>query len=490
MLELLQYRAWALSENYYNQMYPVVSAMVRHGHSLNGIITKKTIEDYIPTLESLLSAEENIPHPNIHADDLQVTISRDQSSGLPVAQSGNKNIALIPIVGPLTKRGDLCSMGMQDYAMLLNKANASPTIDGIVFIMDTPGGTVDGTPELGLAIKNSAKPVGVFGDGMVASAGIWLASQASVIVGNKNNPTEFGSIGVLMGLPNYQNVIDAGNLPAMEIFRADQSTDKARINAIEPITEAGRASLQQSLNDTADAFIATVKAGRGDKLNTATEGLFSGRMFSTLKSKQAGLIDAVGTLQTAVNKVAELSRERMKQQSQGTTARKANANTEMKLPKLSALLGAAAALFTGSGPDAKEISLTAEQAAALETSEKKLTDSEADNAKLVADINAQKTKITELEATVTGLNTQVSALTGEKETLTASVATLTSEKAELQKKLDVKPTGTATTVIPGASEANQAADGETVVSKNKYLTSIDAQADELRKQNANNQTLK
>jgi ClpP class serine protease len=47
------------------------------------------------------------------------------------------------------------------------------------------------------------------------------------------------------------------------------------------------------------------------------EGLFKGRMFDTAESKAGGLIDAVGTLSTAINKVAELAR--VQQRSAGNT---------------------------------------------------------------------------------------------------------------------------------------------------------------------------
>lgn len=310
MLELLQYRAWLLSEAYYENAYRLLNSRLQLGHDLNGLIKKQTDETIDAMVGAYLSVEDG--HPPIGAN-VEMTFSYDEPTGLRVAKANGKTIALITLVGPLTKRGDLCSFGMIHYQQMLNRVNASAHIDGAVLIMDTPGGTVDGTPELGLAIRTSAKPVGVFGDGMVASAGMWLASQAQVIVGNKNNPTEFGSIGVLMMLPNYQNVMDAGYLPKMKIYRADQSYEKALVNAIEPITEDAEKQLQADLNGIASMFISTVKSGRGAKLDTKATGLFNGRMFDVYESKKMGLIDAIGTLQTAINKVAELAKQKKAQ---------------------------------------------------------------------------------------------------------------------------------------------------------------------------------
>lgn len=309
MLELLQYRTWLLSEAYYDNAYRVLSERLRLGHDLDGLVKKQDSERIDSMISAYLSVEEG--HPQVSAG-VEMTFSYDEPTGLRLAKANGKTIALISIVGPLTKRGELCSYGMMHYQQMLNKANAAAHIDGSVLIMDTPGGTVDGTPELGLAVRSSAKPVGVFGDGMVASAGMWIASQAQVIVGNKNNPTEFGSIGVLMMLPNYQNVIEAGLLPQMKIYRAAQSSEKALVNSIEPITTEAEKDLQAALNDIASFFISTVKSGRGAKLDSKAAGLFTGRMFDVYEAKKIGLIDTVGTLQTAIMKVAELSKQQRK----------------------------------------------------------------------------------------------------------------------------------------------------------------------------------
>lgn len=309
MLELLQYRAWLLAESYYEQVYAVLNSRLQHGHDLNGLIKKQTDESIDAMIGAYLSVDEG--HPPVAS--VEMTFSFDEPTGLRVAKANGKTIALITMVGPLTKRGDLCAYGMMHFQQMINRVNASAHIDGTVLIMDTPGGTVDGTPELGLAIRTSAKPVGVFGDGMVASAGVWLASQAQVIVGNKNNPTKFGSIGVLMMLPNYQNVMEAGMLPRMRIYRADQSHEKALVNAIEPISEDAEKQLQADLNGIASMFINTVKSGRGAKLDTKAPGLFTGRMFDVYDAKKMGLIDSIGTLQTAIVKVAELAKQQKAQ---------------------------------------------------------------------------------------------------------------------------------------------------------------------------------
>jgi ClpP class serine protease len=264
---------------------------------------------------------------------------------------------------------------------------------------------------------------------MVASAGMWLASQSDVIVGNKNNPTRFGSIGTLMVMENWQNVIDAGFAPKMEIIRAPQSTDKARLNSIEPMTDEIRAGLLSELRAITNQFVSTVNAGRGDKLQADAEGLFTGQMFDVYQARQIGLIDHVGTLQTAINKVVDLAKGQAR-----TTSQSQLNNNENHTMDLLAFLG-----------------LSKEQKAKLSAEDQSKLDT------LEANVTANEQKISELEAEKVALTIKVSEHA-------SKVASLEQTVAEQKAQLEKKPTGHLTTVI--AEEDKPEA---------KYLTSIDAE---------------
>lgn len=452
MLGLLQYRAWLLSEAYYERMFPIVTNLLQKG-TLDRFIKKETLEDVAHRIDALTAM-------GAESEEVKFSYSTDQQSGLRTARVGNKNIAVISILGPLTKNGDLCSLGMQHYQTMINRANASAAVDGILLIMDTPGGTVDGTPELALTVKNSTKPVGVFADGLVASAGLWIATQAKVIVANKNNYTSIGSIGVMFVMEDWTNMMEAGHIPKMQMVRATKSTQKALLNPIEPAPKEAMDEAIARLDTIANDFISTVKSGRGDKLNTKLEGLFTGKIFDATIAKQNGLIDSVGTLQTALTKVAELSREQQKQQNQNTQGTNQNAN--MSFPKLSAL-------FSGEAWT-KALSAFTEDEAPLEAAEQKVATMEANLTKATEEKAALETRATSAEAKVTELTTQVNTLSEEKKTLEAKVA---EQKTALDKKL----TGQATTVIPSSKEESQVNEDGSPKNENKFRTASDEKAD-------------
>lgn len=245
-------------------------------------------------------------------------IGQHVSSYLVRHKSG-KNIAVMPVIGTLTKRGEMCSYGMQDYMDELTVLNNNADVHSIVLDMEGPGGTVDGTPEFGQAVKQSKKPVVTFGDNMVASANYWVASQSRFIIGNKNNPTEFGSIGVL-AVHEYWGKFIEENIGEIKIIRAPQSTDKARVNPIEQLTPELEAEIVADLKGLAKDFHATVKKGRGAKLTASEKDWGTGRMYKNAEAIGLGLIDAEGTLMDAIGKAAEFA--------MGTMPDKKNANAQ------------------------------------------------------------------------------------------------------------------------------------------------------------------
>lgn len=423
--------------------------------SFDRIIEKKTMADFIPALEA---------HLAVDVDTDRISITQDIWTGkeiLPVVKSGGKQIALIPISGPLAKVG-VCGYGTSDYQRFLSLANASPDIHGVVLIIDSPGGTVDGSAEFATAVANSAKPVGVFADNELASAALWIASQASVIVANKNNPTAIGSIGALRVVHNYSNMIEKGNMPEVHIVTAPQSTEKVQFDPTKPWKEGDLDAMKEQARPYAAMIIDAVKAGRGDKLDHTTDGLFKGRMYPAPEAKAAGLIDSIGTLKTAINKVAELARAK----AQTTTTKQGmNSNANMKFPKLSAL-------FSGEAWSKAYSAFAAEDQAPLEAAEKKVADMEANASQLKAENEQLATQAKELQANVTALTAQVTTLEGEKKTLAA-------EKAELQKKLDAAPTTAQTTVLSDEEKNAQvnADQGASATKTSKYRTQADEEAD-------------
>lgn len=504
MLELLQYRNWALAEGYFNRMYPIVSERLLRG-SLDGLIKKQDPEAQSKALSNQLQE-----------GGIKSTYSPE--AGTLIAEVNGARVALMAIIGPLTKYGDLCSAGMQEYAMRINKAAAADTVDAILLVMDSPGGTVDGTQDLALAVKSVKKPVGVFADQMIASAALWIAAQADVIVANKNNFTQIGSIGTYAVDVNHQNVMDAGNLPQMKLIRAPQSTEKALFNVIEETPESVMGELKKELSAITSKFIKAVKSGRGDRLNAEADGLFNGRMYSFKKAEDIGLIDASGTLADALKAVAALVGNSSSSKNNGSTKSINNMSFKGSVKKaISGIFakedeaGAQAAATEESKAKKSETDEEEEEESKAKKSEKEEEEEEAavtpsaeteeEEEEEAAEENEEEEEAAEEEEEDDAAEeeeeeeeskSKKSKKSGKaKASVAQQLAALQAEIASLKAELAERPTGTLTQVLPNSkSEAKQAADPGEAKKLKSYATSIDEEAAEIKNFQSNNSKIK
>lgn len=94
-----------------------------------------------------------------------------------------KGVAVIPIKGvvavnvsPFEKLFGVVDMA--DISEEIADAEANEEVTAIVFDIDSPGGTFNGTPELAAQIANASKPTFAFTSGMAASAAYFLMAGA------------------------------------------------------------------------------------------------------------------------------------------------------------------------------------------------------------------------------------------------------------------------------------------------------------------------
>jgi len=206
--------------------------------------------------------------------------------------------AVIGVQGPLTYRYDMWSwyFGGTSYVGLSSKlmaAIANTNIERIVMVFDTPGGEVTGLPELARTIKDSPKPIVAVVDPCCASAGVWLASQASRIVSIESG--EIGSLGVQCVAKSYTEALKQAGID-VQIFRAAISPEKNLAHPYEPLDDKAKAYLQDRVDRKGEQFVAAVAAGRGVTEAAVLEKFGQGRMLESAEALNVGFIDAVGSV--------------------------------------------------------------------------------------------------------------------------------------------------------------------------------------------------
>lgn len=245
--------------------------------------------------------------------------SRDRAP-LPVAvigASGNSNpnfdqapsgsTAIIPLKGTMLKYGTMCTYGTQEIASALLEAASHKNISAIVMDIDSGGGAVDAVAPVVDAIRKAkadyGKPVVASCD-TCASAAYWSATQCDKIVANNDISAAFGSIGVMMSFHDMQPYYEQMGIKFHTIF-APESDYKNRpfLLALEGKYDEIQ---KEMLSPLAVKFQNAVKANR-PSLKSETKGILNGRMFYASDALDNGLIDKIGTMQTAIDTARELA---------------------------------------------------------------------------------------------------------------------------------------------------------------------------------------
>jgi len=208
-------------------------------------------------------------------------------------------VAILSIDGVIGRRFSkfLNSSGVTSVDVMervVAEAVADDTIEAIVLDVDSPGGTVTGTPEAAEAIERAAqeKPVVAFTGGMMASAAYWLSAPADAIFTAAS--ADVGSIGVYAALLDVTRKLENEGIK-VELFK--QGKFKAMGLPGIPLTEEQREHIQEGVDYVADWFKGFVRANRGTAIPSDA---MEGQTFMGRDAVAVGLADQVGTLADAI----------------------------------------------------------------------------------------------------------------------------------------------------------------------------------------------
>jgi signal peptide peptidase SppA len=213
---------------------------------------------------------------------------------------GGVGIAVIPIHGTLVKRalGLEATSGLtsyQDIGAQLDAALADPGVTGILLDVDSPGGEASGSFDLARRVREAAavKPIWVVANDAAFSAAYAIASSAERVVVTETGGV--GSIGVI-ALHIDQSVKDANDGYRYTAITAGRH--KNDFSPHEPLTDTAKAELQAEVDRLYDIFVGHVAAMRGlpEMAVRATEAA----LYFGPNAVDAGLADAVGTLEATL----------------------------------------------------------------------------------------------------------------------------------------------------------------------------------------------
>ncbi len=185
-------------------------------------------------------------------------------------------------------------------SQVMEQLGNDPSVDTIVLDINTPGGHVTGTQEAADAVWNARKKKPVIGivNPLCASAGYWIGSQCTKLIGVPS--ADIGSIGVFMCHYDCSAMLaDAGIKPTF-IYAGEHKTEG---NSMEPLSEDARMFYQSEVDQTYKDFLAAVARGRGISADKVLEKFGKGRCYGAPMAKRVGMIDEVATIKLALKSV-------------------------------------------------------------------------------------------------------------------------------------------------------------------------------------------
>lgn len=212
-------------------------------------------------------------------------------------------VAVIPVDGVIAKRMNLftqVSGGVSTdlLARDLKAAIDDPSIRAIVLAIDSPGGTVDGTVDIARLVFESrgVKPIVAYTDGTMASAAYWIGSATDkVYIGN--DATLVGSIGVVAMHQDVSRAEEQRGIKTTEVYAGRY---KRIASQYAPLSEEGRAYLQDRVDYLYSVFISAVADNRGVRVEKVLKDMADGKVFSGKQAMEAGLVDGVATLDALI----------------------------------------------------------------------------------------------------------------------------------------------------------------------------------------------
>lgn len=240
---------------------------------------------------------------------LQATFSAQggqAKSGNSFKEAAPGSAAIIPIHGTMLKYGTYCSYGTTEYAEMIREAADASNITSIILDIDSGGGAVDAIAPIVDAIsyaKSKAKAVVAHCD-LCASAAYYAACHCDEIVASNKISSEFGSIGVMMQLPDYAKYYEMQGIKIHTIYSNLSDYKNAPFEAAR---KGDYTSIKdEELDPLARDFQAAVQHNRTN-LQMNTDGLLRGRMFYARDAVAVGLADSIGTLDFAIQRANDIN---------------------------------------------------------------------------------------------------------------------------------------------------------------------------------------
>lgn len=237
-----------------------------------------------------------------------------------ISGQGEDKIAVINIDGLIVEKEPTRGLGTfteeftsaRRVEKILNDIASDSKVKILVLRINSPGGSAVAAEEILRALldfkkQTDLKIVAYFSD-LAASGGYYVALAADQIVASPANIS--GSIGVMISYLNFSDLAEKYGIRNI-VYKSGPYKDI--LSEFRQPTEEEKKIIQSLVDEAHDIFIKRVAEGRKMSEEKVRQ-LSDGRIFSARKAQEQGLIDSLGSFETAIEtaqKIAGLSKARV-----------------------------------------------------------------------------------------------------------------------------------------------------------------------------------
>ena len=228
-------------------------------------------------------------------------------SGAGGGARGAKRVALLVAQGDILRFSNDSLLG-EDQAItpsamgrLVRRVGDDASIAGVILRVDSPGGDALASDEILYALRglSKKKPLVISMSDTAASGGYYIAMTGDPVIAYHGTIT--GSIGVVFGKVNVKGLYEKLGISA-EILKRGANADID--SALMPMTPEARRKIREGVDFVYEGFLKRVAEGR-KKPVAEIAPVAEGRVWLGSDALARGLVDELGGLTAAVNKVKE-----------------------------------------------------------------------------------------------------------------------------------------------------------------------------------------
>lgn len=210
--------------------------------------------------------------------------------------TSKNQIAVLYAVGDI-EDGSSNGINFETLVPEIVKLADDENVKGLVLRVNSPGGSVFGSSQIGEALdyfQKKGKPLAVSMGDYAASGGYWISACADKIFADPLTVT--GSIGIYGMIPNISGTLDKIGVNPQFVSTNPEADFPSLAKKLTP---EQMAAMQENVDRGYTQFTGRVAKGRKMKLDAVLK-IAEGRVWNAMTARRIGLVDSIAYLENAI----------------------------------------------------------------------------------------------------------------------------------------------------------------------------------------------